>query len=437
VALGLAADRHPRAGNRREPISTEDGELREASIESAALERSGGLTGRLTFEGFGGVPLVADAYGLPEDPPILLLPAAGRTSKSWRRVAEGLVAAGYYAISLDYRGHGDSGRAPDGRYGFDVLRRDVEAVLTQLPARPIVIGGSLGALCAIGALAGHEALASGLVLVDIDAASTLTHDRLTENPPWGSGSPTYLYTEALAEVRAPTSALTLPTLVIQRGSRRMFGPEEKEGLLGLAPAAEFVDLETVDTETASEPFETFNAVLLEFLERRAPRSPITFEEGSAARVLRDALGSFATGVIVATTFAPDGAPIGLTANSFTSVSLDPPLVLFCLARTAGSLAAFENADSFAANVLHIGQQPVSARFAKPGEDRFGQTDWEQWDGGPPIIRNSLASIDCEKHAIHDGGDHLIIVGKVRRARFEPRRDPLLFFRGKYRRLHFL
>jgi flavin reductase (DIM6/NTAB) family NADH-FMN oxidoreductase RutF len=88
------------------------------------------------------------------------------------------------------------------------------------------------------------------------------------------------------------------------------------------------------------------------------------------------------------------------------------------------------------NVLHIGQQPTSTLFARKDGERFAVTPYEHWETGVPIIKGSLSSFECRRHAMHDGGDHLILVGRVLRVRFEPRRDPLLFFRGRYRRLHF-
>jgi flavin reductase (DIM6/NTAB) family NADH-FMN oxidoreductase RutF len=88
------------------------------------------------------------------------------------------------------------------------------------------------------------------------------------------------------------------------------------------------------------------------------------------------------------------------------------------------------------NVLHIGQQPASALFSSPIEDRFSAVPWETWSLDVPILTGSLASFECRRHAIHDAGDHAIVIGEVVRARFEPPRDPLIYFRGKYRRLHF-
>lgn len=166
--------------------------------------------------------------------------------------------------------------------------------------------------------------------------------------------------------------------------------------------------------------------------------PITgeYRTGHDPRTLRDALGCFATGVTVVTCVGDDGRPAGLTVNSFTSVSLDPPLLLVCLAKQAASAAPLTQADSFAVNVLQTGQQPASIRFATRDEDRFGTTPWSRGEGGAPILEESLGVFECERYAVHDGGDHHILVGKVVKASFDASLDPLLFFRGSYRRLHF-
>ena len=161
-----------------------------------------------------------------------------------------------------------------------------------------------------------------------------------------------------------------------------------------------------------------------------------YRSGHDARTLRDALGCFATGVTVVTCLGPDGEPAGLTVNSFTSVSLDPPLLLVCLAKKAVSAAALIGASHFAVNVLQTGQQPASIRFSTRDEDRFGATPWECGEAGAPILADSLGVFECERHAVHDGGDHHILTGQVVKASFDASLDPLLYFRGKYRRLHF-
>jgi len=161
-----------------------------------------------------------------------------------------------------------------------------------------------------------------------------------------------------------------------------------------------------------------------------------YRSGHDPRTLRDALGCFATGVTVITCLQADGTPAGLTVNSFTSVSLEPPLLLVCLHKLAASAPALTAAEYFAINVLQTGQQPASIRFSTRAEDRFGSTPWACGEAGAPILEESLCVFECERYAVYDGGDHDILVGKVVKASFDAALDPLLYFRGRYRRLHF-
>jgi len=161
-----------------------------------------------------------------------------------------------------------------------------------------------------------------------------------------------------------------------------------------------------------------------------------YRSGHDPRTLRDALGCFATGVTVVTCVDPAGTPAGLTVNSFTSVSLDPPLLLVCVHKLAATAEALTSASHFAINVLQTGQQPASIRFATRDEDRFGVTPWSCGEAGAPILKDSLGVFECERFAVYDGGDHHILVGQVVKASFDGGLDPLLYFRGRYRRLHF-
>ena len=161
-----------------------------------------------------------------------------------------------------------------------------------------------------------------------------------------------------------------------------------------------------------------------------------YRTGSDPRTLRDALGCFATGVTVVTCIDAGGEPVGFTANSFTSVSLDPPLLLVCIHKHAACAPALTAASHFAVNVLQTGQQPASIRFSTRDEDRFGATPWSEGEFGPPILKESLGVFECERFEVHEGGDHHIVVGRVMKARFDAALDPLLYFRGSYRRLHF-
>jgi len=130
------------------------------------------------------------------------------------------------------------------------------------------------------------------------------------------------------------------------------------------------------------------------------------------RDYRHALGAFLTGVTVVTTFDPQGTPRGFTANSFTSVSLDPPLVLVCLAKRAGSFSVFNDADGYAVNILSESQQAVSTVFATPTEDRFSGVEWRTGPAGYPVFESAAAWLDCRRHGLVDAGDHVIMIGRV-------------------------
>ncbi|SIS99590.1 alpha/beta fold hydrolase [Paracoccus saliphilus] len=130
------------------------------------------------------------------------------------------------------------------------------------------------------------------------------------------------------------------------------------------------------------------------------------------RALRNAFGTFMTGVTVVTTKDPEGKPVGFTANSFTSVSLDPPLVLVCLANSSRNRAVFAEASGFAVNVLSEGQKHISNTFARPVEDRFEDVTWRDAPFGAPILDDVSAWFDCSRHKLVEAGDHVILIGKV-------------------------
>ncbi|WP_171173215.1 flavin reductase [Ruegeria sp. HKCCD8929] len=130
------------------------------------------------------------------------------------------------------------------------------------------------------------------------------------------------------------------------------------------------------------------------------------------RALRNAFGTFMTGVTVVTTHDAQGNPLGFTANSFTSVSLDPPLVLVCLANTSRNYDAFAGTVGFAVNILSEGQKDVSNTFARPVEDRFAAVDWRRGPHGSPLFDGVSAWFDCSMFNTVQAGDHLILIGKV-------------------------
>ena len=147
--------------------------------------------------------------------------------------------------------------------------------------------------------------------------------------------------------------------------------------------------------------------------------------------LRHSLGRFATGVTVVTCCAPDGRPCGITANSFSSVSLDPPLVLWNIAKVSNSLDAYLAADYFAIHVLNADQQYVAEHFARTDHTRYNGFEHRISSQNLPIRPGGRARFDCRTREIHDGGDHHIIVGEVR-SHTAAAGSPLLFFGGEYR-----
>ncbi|WP_119304902.1 alpha/beta fold hydrolase [Dongia deserti] len=149
-----------------------------------------------------------------------------------------------------------------------------------------------------------------------------------------------------------------------------------------------------------------------------------------SRSLRRALGAFATGVTVVATKQRDGGPRGFTANSFTSVSLDPPLVLVCIAKSASSYVVFSEADSFAISVLAEHQRDTSGLFASKAADKFERASWHVSGNGNPVISGATAWFDCRKHSLVDAGDHAILIGRVVDFGDTPA-NPLGYCRGAY------
>jgi flavin reductase (DIM6/NTAB) family NADH-FMN oxidoreductase RutF len=150
------------------------------------------------------------------------------------------------------------------------------------------------------------------------------------------------------------------------------------------------------------------------------------------RDFRNALGTFATGVTIVTAATPDGKPYGLTCNSFASVSLNPPLVLWSLLIYSQGMSIFQNASHFAVNVLGASQQALATKFANSSMDRFSDVAWTPGLGGAPILADSVANFQCRAVNRYYGGDHVIFLGAVEAYAYN-RQEPLLFARGGYGR----
>src|SRR2546423_9137383 len=156
----------------------------------------------------------------------------------------------------------------------------------------------------------------------------------------------------------------------------------------------------------------------------------TWAEGFTPRELRGALGSFATGVTIITTRARAATRQGMTANSFSSVSLNPPLVLWSSSLYAQSLPAFQESPHFCVNILAYDQIELSNKFAKQADDKFVGVDHIIPESGAPVIVGSAAHFECRNEFRHYGGDHIIFIGHVERFAYTHKPTPL-FCRGKY------
>jgi 3-hydroxy-9,10-secoandrosta-1,3,5(10)-triene-9,17-dione monooxygenase reductase component len=145
---------------------------------------------------------------------------------------------------------------------------------------------------------------------------------------------------------------------------------------------------------------------------------------------RQVLGHFATGVTIVTA-SVGSEPGGLTVNAFASVSLDPPLVLFCVTKVSSTWPRIRDAGDFCVNVLADDQEDIARVFSESGVDRFRGIGWKAAESGAPVIAGVLAWLDCTVETEHDGGDHLIVVGRVRDLEVAREGEPLIFYRGGY------
>jgi flavin reductase (DIM6/NTAB) family NADH-FMN oxidoreductase RutF len=151
----------------------------------------------------------------------------------------------------------------------------------------------------------------------------------------------------------------------------------------------------------------------------------------AGRQFRDALAQFATGVTIITAPAPHDGFVGFTANSFNSVSLDPPLIIWSLARRSRSFGAFAGAERYAVNVLAHEQVGLARRFSRPHSDRFAGVAYRLGKAGAPLIDGCAAWLECRHHALHPAGDHMLFIGEVDTCGYR-HVEPLVWHGGGYR-----
>ncbi|GAF43596.1 flavin reductase family protein [Rhodococcus wratislaviensis] len=157
-------------------------------------------------------------------------------------------------------------------------------------------------------------------------------------------------------------------------------------------------------------------------------------EQANTEYFRHVLGHYPTGIVVVTAVGESGQPVGMAVGSFTSVSLEPPLVAFLPDKSSSSFPLLREAASFCVNVLSEDQEDLCRQFARKGIDRFHGVEWSPAPSGAPVLAGSVAWIDCIPQTLHEAGDHFIVIGRVQALVATSDRRPLLFFRSSYDQL---
>lgn len=202
------------------------------------------------------------------------------------------------------------------------------------------------------------------------------------------------------------------------------------------PVPEGMSSDAAQTWPSSELIESWLGRMYDFQLRPGEDIEIAADDPeamAAARRFRDVLGRFASGVTVVTTVS-DGEPVGMTCQSFCSVSLEPPLVLFSPAKTSRAWPRIRQSGRFCVNLLSAGQAELSNQMASRGTDKFAGVGWKpSAETGSPVLDGVLGYVDCTVHAVYEAGDHYVVIGAVKDLWASAVPDPLLFFEGRYRR----
>ena len=158
---------------------------------------------------------------------------------------------------------------------------------------------------------------------------------------------------------------------------------------------------------------------------------MTMSHDVSAAELRECLGNYCSGVTIISAKDKDGEPVGMTCQSFHSLSLDPPLVAYFAGKASDSYRTLREVDRFCINVLSSGQEEVALRFSRKGIDRWSGTSWREDCFGQPVIDGNILSISCQRYREYDGGDHFINVSRIEKIRHDGAKLPLLFFRSSF------
>ena len=402
--------------------------------------------------------------------PVVLIHGVGLQGAVWQPQTEAL-RPGHDVIAVDMPGHGGSSLPP----AHAGLGHYADAVLALLDAlgigRAHIVGHSMGALVATEFALAHPDRAASLVALNavfcrtpeqraaiearvaaldsparpdwsgtvgrwfgepvpasLQDAAARTLALLGEINPVGYARTYRLFARSDDAYRDRLPRLAVPALFATGEHDPNSTPAMSEAMARIAPGGRTMALSGERHMMALTDPDRVNHVLREFMGQAHRADPAATPIDP--RAFRRALGSFLTGVTVVATLQEDGSPRGFTANSFTSVSLDPPLVLVCIAKTAASCDVFATAAHFSVNILAEHQASVSTLFASKAADKFAQAAWQPGPAGSPIIDGVSAWFDCQRHQLVDAGDHMILIGKVVGFKERPA-NPLGYCRGAH------
>ncbi|MER9740850.1 alpha/beta fold hydrolase [Mesorhizobium sp. M0187] len=271
------------------------------------------------------------------------------------------------------------------------------------------------------------------VPVELEAAAQKTASALSAVDPEGYARTYRLFTRADGDHADRLPTLAVPALFMTGSEDRNSSPAMSAAMARLAPHGRCTVLPGEKHMMAVAAPDLTTRCIVDFLtedEATEQDGPAQANTGFDSGEFRRALGSFLTGVTIVTTIGPEGEPRGFTANSFTSVSLDPPLVLVCIAHKALGHPVFATSKSFAINVLNEGQKAASGIFASKVADKFAAVAWRPGRTGSPVLDGSVASFDCDMERLVEAGDHSILIGRVRDFQHNSS-QPLGYCRGAY------
>lgn len=406
--------------------------------------------------------------------PVLFIHGVGMNAAIWQPQIERM-ADSFDVIAIDMLGHGQSPLPPPDPALADYADQAIR-LLDHLGLDKVsVVGHSMGALVAqelalrapervrrivslnavfrrppelaeavrqrASALTGRSDAAGAAktiarwfgdpVPAELEAAARKTASALNSVDPEGYARTYRLFAHADGDHAGRLPGLAMPALFMTGSEDRNSSPAMSSAMARLTPHGRCTVLSGERHMMAVAAPDTTTRHIVDFLGEN-----VAVEQGSAANAgfdsgeFRRALGSFLTGVTIVTTIGPEGEPRGFTANSFTSVSLDPPLVLVCIAHKALGHPVFATAKSFAINVLNEDQKAASGIFASKAADKFASVAWRPGRTGSPVLNGSVASFDCDMERLVDAGDHSILIGRVRD--FEHNSAPPLgYCRGAY------